>query len=268
MGYSKQDKIAWAKNKASELEKKIKDHLMNSMSNPERIKALTSHYRIAGIYHYSWNNAMLIMCQGGTIAMSVTRWKDMGRDVINWGNKIYIYVPMIYTKKEVKDGKEVEKKITYFNLRPVYDIKDTEGKPLEYEHNSDIKTDLNYESIKPLLSELVKKPILEEVTGTKRGYITKDKIVISSASNNVDKIKTLIHECAHALHGHLDSEDNREACEIEAEGTAYLVMGMLGIDYDMSIDYMRSYAENPMTISKVNFMNIMKYAEKIYKTLA
>jgi hypothetical protein len=55
--------------------------------------------------------------------------------------------------------------------------------------------------------------------------------VLNEVKSQEQKLKTLIHEVAHCVLGHVgDKEKRRETMEVEAEMTAYIVAEHFGID--------------------------------------
>ncbi len=73
--------------------------------------------------------------------------------------------------------------------------------------------------------------------------------------------KTLVHERAHILLGHVDSEVSyricRGKCEVEAESVAYLVCSQIGIDAgEYSLPYAARWANGDLEL-------IQKTAERV-----
>ena len=114
-------------------------------------------------------------------------------------------------------------KLIGFKLAPVFDIKQTEGKELEYDHNSTEEMDIPYTKLADVLAKLTGAEVVEELTGKARGYSDGKRLVVSSMSNDTDKAKTLIHEAAHHLVHTGDKKAakvSRAAGEVEAESVA------------------------------------------------
>ena len=86
-------------------------------------------------------------------------------------------------------------------------------------------------------------------TGGANGYYsaTQKKIVIKEGLPELQTIKTMIHECAHARLGHGGEDDkwDRESKEVQAESVAYWVASMLNLDTsDYSFGYIAGWSKN------------------------
>jgi antirestriction protein ArdC len=248
---------------------KLDGLLDNALSNPDTMKKLSEHYKINGLYNYSFVNSILIAMQGGTIAQSFAKWKSLKRYVKKGEHSnIFIYVPYFRKVKENKNGQEVEStRLTGFGTGCVFDIEQTEGEPLKYADNSIENLTMAYADVKNKLSALTSRPISERATGEARGFISDTEIVISNMSNNVDSIKTLIHEIAHDLLGHRQAgkELNSATKEVEAEGSTALVLYYLGIDCELSQAYISSWKQ--LGAREVRKSKMIGVADKIIKAI-
>ena len=217
---------------------------------------------------------MLIKAQGGTIAQSFTRWKKLNRHVKK-GEKAYIYVYVPITVKEeiiIKDEEgnetieEVEK--VKFLLKPVFDISQTEGEPLKYEHNTEeaYKSNLEYNKLKEIIEKKTGLKVAETPIKA-RGCLLPGMIQVSEFSNETDKVRTLIHETAHYLLGHLEDERPREILEIEAEASAFLVLEYFNFPAELSGAYVEHWKEltDNERIKEVRKGKILKVADKIIR---
>lgn len=204
--------------------------------------------------------------QGGTIAQSYNKWKAMKRIVTKGEkSKISIFRPMFKKEKDA-NGKE-EQKLIGFKLAPVFDLKQTSGEPLKYDHNSAECMDVTYSKVSKVLGALTGAEVAEELTGNARGYSDGTKIVVSSMSNDTDKTKTLIHEAAHHLvHTGKDKAESVDSAtrEVEAESVAYLVCSYLGLDYNLSKQYVKGYQAG---IQDARHGLIIRTSDKIIKAL-
>jgi len=256
---------------AIERQKKLNETLNSfietAFQDKAEISKLTDHYRyVNSFYKYSFRNTMLIYAQGGKLCQSYKGWQKFNRQVMKGQkSRILVYVPIMY-----KDKKTDEIELRGFTLKPTFDISQTEildpTKPdidLKYIHNSDIETSYTYDDIKSVMGKLFNIPIIEEVMHETRGYCDYSKIGINQASNNIDRIKTLFHELGH-FNIHKDSNSSRAVKEIEAESVSYLVLSYMGIDYDLSAEYVRSWG-NKETAEKIDYKSVLKTAENIIK---
>lgn len=263
---SKEEWKLQKKAQKKELETKLGNFLKDAIETKEGMADLTAHYRISGLYNYSFFNSILIHMQGGSIAQSFNKWKKLER-CVNKGEKscINVFAPMI--KKEKLPNGLTEDKLIGFKLVPVFDVKQTDGKALEYDHNSVEDMDVPYEKVAGVMSKLAKAEVVEEHTGSARGYSDGKKLVVSEMSNDVDKSKTLIHETAHHLvhTGDKKAEKvSRATAEVEAESVAYLVMSYLGMDFDLSTKYVANYKSG---VDEARHSLIIRTADKMIKAL-
>lgn len=243
-------------------ENRIKDLLEKKITDQE-YEFLHGFYAIDGVYRYSLYNSILIGIQGGSIAMGFNRWAKIGR-YVKRGEKasIEILVPQVIQDKDKNETEATQRCIGFFTKK-VFDIKQTDGKPLEYRNNSTETTTHDYLTIRLALGTALKVDISEDLTGSARGYYIpiKNKIVISSMSNNVDKIKTLVHETGHyLLHGEKAENIGREAKEVEAELVALLTCNALGLNPQQSESYIKSYNENK---PEVRVLKVIGAVQKI-----
>ncbi|MCP3685922.1 MAG: hypothetical protein GY861_25020, partial [bacterium] len=128
------DKKNWKANKVAErkgLEAKLDTFLKGALTSKVDIDKLTSHYKIAGLYAYSFRNQIMIMMQGGhgTIAMSKTKWGQFGREVTpeeKRRNNIIIFMPVFRDEIDPSTGKK-ESVLKFFRNVGLYRAEQTEG---------------------------------------------------------------------------------------------------------------------------------------------
>jgi len=243
------------------LESKLSGWLAKALASKPDLDKLAAHYRIAGLYHYSLLNSLLIMLQGGTVCNSYKRWQTIGRQVKK-GEKARIQIirPAGHVSKDDDTGEERFQFDGRFYPAKVFDYTQTDGEPLEFGHNS-APVALDYPTIRAKIEKALSVPVTEEPTTQGRGHTDGNSITISALSNDADKIKTLLHEAAHVImHKDEIKEGDRARQEVEAEATAYLVMSALGIDYELASDYVAAWAE---TNHKADVKKIVRAAQKI-----
>ena len=124
--------------KREELKERL-DELANSIvTDPERLKDFTKRWS-NGFHGYSMNNYLLASMQrpGFTLLAGFNTWKKKDRHVRKGERSIWIIAPMTGKKRIVEaeslDDKQLEEttEITYFKPVPVFDVSQTEGKPVE-----------------------------------------------------------------------------------------------------------------------------------------
>ena len=224
-------------------------------------------------HSYSINNLMLIHAQkpDATRVAGFNKWKkQFGRHVKKGEKGIQILAPIIYKKKVEEalldpdtkapvldeNGKAVieEKEITMprFKVVFVYDVAQTEGKPLP-----ELASDLhgNVEQFDVFMEALRRSsPVPIEMKSLKPsldGYFSpsEQKIAIREGMSQVQTISAVIHEITHSmLHNYdklpegTEKKDNRTQ-EVEAESVSYSVSQYYGIETgENSFGYIASWS--------------------------
>lgn len=174
-------------------------------------------------HRYSVNNQMLIYMQkpGATLVAGFNKWRDQfGRNVMKGEHGIKIIAPTPYKKKieqekldpDTKlpmldaDGKVIveEKTVQIPMYRPVtvFDVSQTEGKPLP-ELASNLTGNVeNYEAFMEALRRSSPVPIsIEVMSGKMDGYfdLEHQDIALRKGMSEVQTVSAAIHEIAHAL---------------------------------------------------------------------
>ena len=205
-------------------------------------------------HRYSVNNTMLIYMQKpeATLVAGFNKWKNQfARHVKKGEHGITIIAPTPYKKKieEMKrdpdthapildaDGKAVmeEKEIEIPMFRPVkvFDVSQTDGKPLPELASSLSGTVPHYEAFLEALRRSAPVPIEFEVMAANMdGYFSPDRqrIAIREGMSEVQTVSAAVHEVAHSkLH---------DPKKYEAEPTWKIVMvSEGGIKHDYRLDF-------------------------------
>ncbi len=201
---------------------------------------------MAKFWQYSYHNQLLIhfaMPTATTVA-GFKKWQELGRSVNKGQKAIKILAPYIRKIKELdkKTQEEVEKNITLFFPVNVFDISQTEGKPLP-----EVKLTVDGDNYKDFLETLVEfckeKNIKVDfknlgINGL-YGYSKGGAIAISNNESINSQVNIIIHEITHELL-HKDSKLSKQQKEIQAEGTAYVVTKHFGME-NKSYNYLALY---------------------------
>ena len=205
-------------------------------------------------HRYSVNNTMLIYMQKpeATLVAGFNKWKNQfARHVKKGEHGITIIAPTSYKKKieEMKrdpdthapildaDGKAVmeEKEIEIPMFRPVkvFDVSQTDGKPLPELASSLSGTVPHYEAFLEALRRSAPVPIeFEAMAANMDGYFSPDRqrIAIREGMSEVQTVSAAVHEVAHSkLH---------DPKKYEAEPTWKIVMvSEGGIKHDYRLDF-------------------------------
>lgn len=222
---------------------------------------------------YSFHNTMLIWSQkpDATLLAGMKAWNKMGRKVKKGEKGIAIYAPRVVKTKEVREEVdpdtletrtvEVEvEKVVGFKVVYVWDVSQTEGKPLP--KRPEIPNIPDSEAAVLLWSRLLKAcpvPVrfyAEKLPKGATGAFVPDERVIYTLPGLVPgaKVSALLHEMAHALawDSGLDGweyragkEDGYVRGEALAEGAAFIAGQCLGLDTsDFSFVYVAAWAKD------------------------
>ena len=220
-------------------------------------------------HRYSVNNTMLIYMQkpDATLVAGFNKWKDQfERHVKKGEHGITIIAPTPYKKKieEMKrdpdthapildaDGKAVmeEREIEIPMFRPVkvFDVSQTDGKPLPELASSLSGTVPHYEAFLEAVRRSAPVPIeFEPMADNMDGYFSSDqqRIAIRPGMSEVQTVSAAVHEVAHSkLHNRQKMQEtaaagdntadqpkpkDRNTEEVEAESISYAVCQYFGI---------------------------------------
>ena len=263
MAYETDERVAELTDR---LESGIKD-LYASDSYAQYISAM------AKFHHYSFGNALLILfqCPSASQVAGYNTWKQLGRQVKRGERSIQILAPcgfkayLEYEKTDPVTGKTIvgpdgnpltEKKYIQpnrFRIAHVFDVGQTEGKELPRLGVSELTGDVaDFPGIYDRLTALSPLPVVQEdFPSAGKGYTSfaENRVVVRPGMSEVQTIKTLVHEIAHAkLHKPKDTLDpteqrKRRQKEVEAESIAYVVCQYFGIDTsDYSFGYVAGWS--------------------------
>ena len=275
--------------------------MAEKQSNKDRIKEITAgieqgikelfesdRYRqylstMSRFHKYSLNNVMLIHSQrpDATLVAGFNKWKNQfGRHVKKGERGIQILAPVPFKKKvdEVKldphtkapmldkDGnlvkEEKEVSVPMFKVVSVFDVSQTDGKPLPVLAHSLSGDVQQYEVFMEALRRTSPVPIV--IAHTDRdvdGFfdLTAQQITIQDGMSQVQTICAGVHEIAHSkLHNYdkmteladdgvtvlAPEEKDRHTEEVEAESISYAVCQYFGIETaDNSFGYIASWSQ-------------------------
>ena len=227
-------------------------------------------------HHYSVNNQVLIHMHkpDATLVAGFNKWKNQfGRNVIKGEHGIKIIAPTPFKKKIEQekldpdtqlpmldaDGKIIteEKTIQIPMYKPVtvFDVSQTEGRPLPQLAHDLSGNVANYDVFMEALRRSSPVPIsIEVMGGGMDGYfdLEHQDIAIRKGMSEVQTVSAVIHEMAHALlHNRTkDAEEktpeiSRSTEEVQAESISYAVCAYYGIATgDNSFGYIASWSKD------------------------
>ena len=275
--------------------------MAEKQSNKERIKEITAgiekgimelfesdRYRkylstMSRFHKYSLNNVMLIHSQRpeATLVAGFNRWKNsFGRHVKKGEKGIQILAPTPYKIKVEKEKldpdtklpvidengepvtEEKEVSIPMFKVVSVFDVSQTEGKPLPVLAFSLSGAVEHYEEFMEALKRTSTVPLkIEHTDKNVDGFfdLTNQSITIQAGMSEVQTVCAAIHEIAHSrLHNYehmtevaddgvtilTPEEKSRNTEEVEAESISYAVCQYFGIETaDNSFGYIATWSK-------------------------
>ena len=275
--------------------------MAEKQSNKERIKEITAgieqgikelfesdRYRkylttMSRFHKYSLNNVMLIHSQrpDATLVAGFNKWKNsFGRHVKKGEKGIQILAPTPYKIKVEKEKLDPETKlpmidengdpvteekevsIPMFKVVSVFDVSQTEGKPLPQLAYSLSGAVEHYEEFMEALKRTSTVPIkVEHTEKNVDGFfdLTNQSITIQAGMSEIQTVCAVIHEIAHSrLHNYdhmtevaddgetllTPAEKDRHTEEVEAESISYAVCQYFGIETsENSFGYIASWSQ-------------------------
>jgi alkylated DNA nucleotide flippase Atl1 len=223
---------------------------------------------LAKFHSYSANNVALILAQlpdatkvmGYGNKAGTTGWKSMGRQVREGEKGIRIIRPVHRTiRSEGDQTTEPVKVLTGFTTATVFDISQTEGKPLPHEPRpADLTPDETVRSLElkvKLLRFIDERGVrvVRDQEATQRGSWNpaKREIGIRADLSGVQELKTLVHETAHLLADHRRESVAMQDAETVAESVAFVVLDHHGIDTSAySMPYIAGWARDPAAVQR------------------
>ena len=259
------------KQRVQELTNKLEQGLQDLFNSDSYRNYLST---MSKFHNYSFNNTLLIAMQkpDATLVAGYKAWQKNFERHVNKGEKaIRILAPAPYKIKEErdkidpvtqellldKDGnpqkEEVEITIPAFRAVSVFDVAQTDGKPIPELAAKELLSDVEgYQDMIRAVEAISPVPIeLEEIAGDSKGYYDREakRIAVQENMSESQTLKTMIHEVAHSkLHSKEVEQDeqmrkDRNTKEVEAESIAYTVCQHFGVDTsDYSFGYIAGWS--------------------------
>ena len=232
-------------------------------------------------HKYSVNNQMLIFMQkpDASLVAGFNKWKDsFGRNVKKGEKSLKIIAPVPYKKKIQKDKldpdtklpmfdengqplkEEKEISLSTFKVVSVFDVSQTEGKPLP-EISSDLTGNVqHYDAFMEAIKQSSSVPIdIQPIENGADGFFSFDtqSITLREGMSETQTVCAAIHEVAHSkLHNYSRGQipesgvdevqrKDRHTEEVEAESIAYAVCAYYGIETgENSFGYLASWSSD------------------------
>lgn len=258
--------------------KEITDRLEQGIQDLFDNDRFKEYLQVMSKFHnYSFNNTLLIAMQkpDATFVAGYTSWKkDYGRQVVSQAKSIKVLAPSPYKiKKEVdkidpktnkpmtdKNGKPVKEEteitVPAFKVVSVFDVSQTEGKELPTIGVDELTGNVEqYADFFKATEQASPVPVgFEKIKSGAKGYYsqTDKRIAINEGMSELQNLKTLIHEIAHAKLHDIDlnapakeqaDRPDRRTREVQAESIAYTVCQHYGLDTsDYSFAYVAEWS--------------------------
>lgn len=259
------------KQRVQELTDKLEQGLQDLFNSDSYRNYLST---MSKFHNYSFNNTLLIAMQkpDATLVAGYKAWQKNFERHVNKGEKaIRILAPAPYKIKEERDKidpvtqellldkdvnpqkEEVEITIPAFRAVSVFDVAQTDGKPIPELAAKELLSDVEgYQDMIRAVEAISPVPIeLEEIAGDSKGYYDREakRIAVQENMSESQTLKTMIHEVVHSkLHSKEVEQDeqmkkDRNTKEVEAESIAYTVCQHFGIDTsDYSFGYIAGWS--------------------------
>ncbi len=227
-------------------------------------------------HHYSFGNVLLLLlqCPEASLVAGFQTWKKQFDRTVKKGEQgIKIIAPVTHSRLTFQDRLDPDTQqpmigpdgtpekepvfVRYqsFRVAYVFDVDQTEGKELPSYGVDELTGDIPYfDSLFSAVGKVSPVPIeYRPATESKGAYnFLEQKIVLNEGMSQVQTVKTLIHETAHAKLHALPVENgkivgkpdkDRHTREVEAESIAYVVCQHFGIDTsDYSFPYVTGWS--------------------------
>ena len=289
--------IILSSEKPADKMKEITDRLEQGILGLYESDRYADYLRTMSKFHdYSLNNTILIAMQGGNLVKGYKQWeKEFDRHVKPGEKAIKIIAPAPFTvKKQVekidpdtqkpvfdKNGKAVteekEIQIPAFRVVSVFDVSQTEGKELPDLGIKELTGDVEqYQDFFAALERTSPFDIsFEALGGSVKGRCNYEekRIFINEGMDELQNIKTAIHEIAHATLHDIDKDaperPDRRTREIQAESVAYAACQHYGLDTsDYSFGYIAGWSSGKeLAELKGSLETIRSTAAKLIDTI-
>ena len=243
-----------------------------------RSESLIQYLAAMGRFHrYSWNNVLLIASQRPTATRvaGYQTWQQLGRWVKRGEKSITIIAPVVSARREPnpagsrEQGSEEVRRISGFRSAHVFDVDQTEGRPL------------------PALSRTTGDP--REFTDKLKAFVARQGIALEydraiapahgmSSGGRIrlvpdlpaaEEFSVLAHETAHELL-HQKAERatlDKTTLETQAEAVAFVVCRGVGLEtHSAAADYIALYKGDANTLAK-SLAAVQETASRILKDL-
>jgi len=232
---------------------------------------LKAYLKAMGRFHrYSVGNAILIQLQkpNATRVAGFRAWQRLGRHVKKGEHGIAIMAPVVWRRKnrsaqDDDDKDSDEETVSTFKTAYVFDISQTDGKPLPEFARAQGDPGACLERLEGFIAEKGIKLECHDSLRMAEGVSIGGTILLKVSLAPAEEFSVLVHELAHEML-HQDPANRpkeKTVREAEAEAVAYVVCQGIGLDVNTaSSDYIQLYDGDRKTL--------MRSLERIQRTAA
>jgi antirestriction protein ArdC len=228
-------------------------------------ETLVTYLNVMARFHkYSFRNCLLIAMQrsGATRVAGYRKWQELGRHVKKGEKGIAILAPMVYKQNAEEQatrngsGEEASvsdsaKVVRGFRVVHVYDVEQTDGKPLPEFATVDGDAGDWLGKLEHVIRAAGIELEYQDDLGGAEGVSTGGTISVLSGLSDAKSVLVLLHECAHErLHkGDRRKETTKRIRETEA--VAFVVAQAIGFDAQHhASDYIQLYNGDAETLQE------------------
>jgi antirestriction protein ArdC len=224
-------------------------------------EALKNYLSAMGRFHrYSWGNVLLIASQrpGATHVAGYHTWHDLGRFVKKGEKGIMIFAPMLVKQRDPSEAVDQSKKndvfrLTGFRTAYVFDVEQTEGRPLPQfaETTGDPKDFM--EKLKSLVAKEGISLEYDKTIAPALGMSSGGRIRLVPGLSAAEEFSVLSHELAHEMLHHVKDRAPQPKLvrETQAEAVAFVVCRGIGLETNTAAaDYIALYNGDKKTLAE------------------
>ena len=260
-------------NQAKTMAKEAFDKLIEAVASGKS-EQLVAYLKAMGQFHnYSLANAILINFQkpDASQVAGFRKWQKMGRHVKKGEHGLAIMAPIIRRIKKVDKTEKTDKEdiVTMFKTAYVFDISQTEGKPLpKFAQVQGNPADYTHRLKQMIAGKGIKLEYSDRI-GNALGMSLGGMIMIKPNLSPAEEFSVLCHELCHEII-HRDKtqvRNNRKVRETEAEAVAFVVSQAIGLDCNSAAsDYIQLYNGEKKTLME-SLTRIQQTASEIIEVI-
>jgi DNA primase len=236
----------------------------------------------ARLHNYSFFNQLLIysQCPHATRVAGFHTWRSLGRSVRKGEKGLAIFAPCVYKRKIESDVPDIEddafvKVLTGFRVVYVFDISQTDGEPLEALDavRPELLSGGSPDGLWDALVQQAKSAgftVVRKQRSSENGYCDFGgcEIGVRPDVDELQAVKTLVHELAHALLHCDESMSDRARQEVEVESVAFIVLSALNLQSgSYSFPYVARWAGGDTKLLAETGTRVVSCAGSILKQL-